>query len=82
MAIKINLKQFIREYEAAHKRDVTWAEIREATGISESTLNRLINEKSFRVDLDVLGRLCRHFGVSQGPVPFLTYEPEAAEDNN
>lgn len=79
MGIKIKLKQFIREYEAAQQRDVTWAEIREATGLAETTINRLLNENPRRVDLDVLERLCQFFGVSQGPIPFLLFEPEPGE---
>jgi DNA-binding Xre family transcriptional regulator len=77
MSVRINLKQFIREYEAARQRDVTWAQISAGTGISETTLNRLLNDKSHRVDLDVLARLCQFFDVASGPVPFILFEREA-----
>ncbi len=87
MAVRIDLKQFVREYEAKHQRDVTWAEISEATGMAETTLNRLMNGHSKRVGLDVLDRLCQHFDVPSGPIPFVIFErddnaPDLATESN
>ena len=73
--VTINLKQYMREYEAAHHRDVTWAEIKDATGLAESTINRMMNHKAERVDLDVLDRLCTFFGHPAGPVQWIIYSP-------
>jgi DNA-binding Xre family transcriptional regulator len=73
--IRIDLKQFKREAEARQQRDLSWADIRNETGIAESTLNRLMNNKAQRVDLNVLARLCKMLGAKSGePVPFLIYE--------
>lgn len=74
--IVINLRQYIREKEAEQQRDITWAEIREATGIAESTLNRLLSHKAQRPDIEVLGKLCKFFDVPPGPVPFIVYAPD------
>ncbi len=78
--VLITLKQYIREKEAEWQKDITWANIREATGVSESTLNRLINGKAQRVDRGVLAKLCHFFNVPPGPIPFIVYEPSPASD--
>ncbi|MBE2197469.1 MAG: helix-turn-helix transcriptional regulator [Anaerolinea sp.] len=72
------MRQFIREIEVERRRDVTWAEICEGTGIAATTLNRLLSESSQRPDLDVLARICHYFNVPAGPIPFLIYEPDKA----
>ncbi len=80
MRIRVDLNQFKREAEAKQKRDLTWADIREETGIADSTLNRLMNNKAQRVDLLVIAKLCKMLGAKPGePVPFLIYEESTKE---
>ncbi|MCL4299470.1 MAG: helix-turn-helix domain-containing protein [Anaerolineae bacterium] len=76
MTVKVTLKQFIREYEAAHQCDLTWADIKRATGIADGTLDRLLNGKSQRVDLEVLDKLCKFLDVKSGPIPFIIYQED------
>ncbi len=83
MNISMNLEQYIREKAVEWKRRITWAEIVEATGISESTLIRFSQSKSQRVDLGVLYKLCEFFDVPAGsPVPFLVYKPQVKESTH
>lgn len=74
--VTMDLKQFKRQVEAQTRRDITWAEIREATGLAQSTINRLMNNKNERVDLSAIDRMCKFFGLPAGPVPFIIYLPE------
>lgn len=74
--VRINLRQFLREWSAKNRRNITYKEIHEATGIAEATIDRMLNEKSQRVDLDVLARFCKLLGVKSGPVPFIIYEED------
>ncbi len=78
MSVTVDLKQFKREVEAQLRRDITWAEIREATGLAQSTVNRLMNDKNQRVDLSAVDRLCKFFNLAAGPVPFIIYQPDEA----
>lgn len=73
--ITVDLKQFKREIEASLKRDITWAEIHEKTGLAQTTINRWMNQEPQRVDLDAINKLCKFFNVPPGPVPFIIYQP-------
>lgn len=72
--IKITLRQYKRKQEVKWQRDITWTEICTSTGVSSSTLNRLLDGHVKRLDLSVLARLCEFFEVPPGPIPFITYE--------
>lgn len=76
MSVTVDLKQFKREAEAQLRRDITWDEIREATGLAKTTINRLMNDKNQRVDLSAVDRLCTFFNLPAGPIPFIVYKPD------
>lgn len=75
MPVIVDLEQFIREKEAEWKRNITWREISEETGLSESTLSRVIHSAK-RPDLETIGKLCKFFNIPPGPVPFIRWEPD------
>lgn len=77
--VTVDLKQFKREVEVRTRRDITWAEIREATGLAQSTINRLMNNKNERIDLSAIDRMCAFFKLPAGAVPFIIYLPEESE---
>ena len=75
MIVELTLKQFVRQKAAEWNRDITWTEISEKTGIDENTLTRFSKNRSKRVDLGVLYKLCEFFGVPDGaPIPFLVFK--------
>lgn len=55
--IRIHLSRLMGE------RRVKIADLVRETGISRTTLTRIYYEESERIDLDILERLCRYFGV-------------------
>ena len=77
MIAQLNLKQFVREKEAEWRRDISWGEISQATGIHINTLTRISSSRSQRIDLGILYKLCEFFGVPDGsPIPFLIFKRE------
>ena len=55
--IRIHLSRLMGE------RRVKIADLARDTGISRTTLTRVYYEESERIDLEILEKLCRYFGV-------------------
>ena len=45
------------------KRDISLAEVAEATGMSRQALYKWLNNKLDRVEMNSINALCRYFGV-------------------
>jgi putative transcriptional regulator len=56
------------ERETKTGQRVTAKAISQATGITEKTLSRLINQETSRIDFDVLERLCEFFDCQPGEI--------------
>lgn len=72
MTIVNRLDQLLRERAAEWKRDITYREISEETGIAESTLSRM-KSGGKGIRYDVLDGLCEFFQCQVGDV--LVYVP-------
>jgi putative transcriptional regulator len=59
--IQCRLRELIAAKTRAERRKITYADIRDATGVNTSTLVRLANDKADRVALDTIERLCLYF---------------------
>ncbi len=67
------------EKEQREKRRITLTEVVEATGLSPETIRGIERNRTARFDAPVIIALCKFFDVPAGPVPFLVYEPDAAD---
>ena len=70
--IKSKLKLLIAQREIATGRKLTYKRLAAEVGLSKTTLNRLAEGKTDRVDLLTLDKLCRYFHCNVGDL--LTYE--------
>lgn len=73
MAVKITLNKIWKQREYELGRTIKLQEVSDATGISRPTLIRLRQDKVKRPDLEVVDKLCKFFGVTDGPIPFISY---------
>ena len=72
--IQCRLRELMAEQSRRRGRRVTYAEIVSATGVAESTLVRLANDRASRVSLSVIARLCSFFGCEPGDLFVLATE--------
>jgi len=73
--IRIRLKELIAEKEFRERRQVTMAEIAEATGIHRITLSKIANQPGYNTGTENLDKLCRYFAC---PIEDLAqYLPDA-----
>lgn len=72
--IYCKLKQLIAEKEFREKRKITYKVIQDATGLSSTTIAKLLNFKGVqRIDGSTLDALCEFFGCQVGDL--LIYSP-------
>ncbi len=64
--IQCRLRELMAIKSREEGRRVTYEKITEATGIFNSTLTRLANNRFERTDRTVLDRLCEFFGCQPG----------------
>ena len=64
--IKFRLDQLIRERAAKWQRDITYTDVTEATGISDSTLARLKLDRAKGIQWRVLEPLCIYLDCQPG----------------
>ena len=76
MSIKITLFEFWKLQEIRQNRSITVAQVEQATGISRATLMRLRAGNTSRADWEIIDKLCKFFGVTDGPIPFISYTNE------
>ena len=68
MPIRNRIRALMGERETKTGRRVTAKAICQATGVTERTLSRLINNETARVDFDTLERLCEYFNCQPGDI--------------
>lgn len=56
----------LKKKESDEGRRITYSDVREATGIAESTLSAWANNTVQRYDRDVLEKLCLYFDCKPG----------------
>lgn len=66
--IQCRLRELIAEKARLDGHRITYRDITLATGIYNSTLSRLANNKFDRIDRDVLDRLCSYFHCQPGDI--------------
>ncbi|MBA3532668.1 MAG: helix-turn-helix transcriptional regulator [Ardenticatenales bacterium] len=71
--IKSKLKLLIVQREIDRGQKITYESLSTETGLSKTTLNRLAEGKTDRIDFLTLDKLCRYFGCSVGEL--LEYAP-------
>lgn len=59
------------------ERRVTMQDVARATGLSRQTIHDLYHDRSTRIDLETLNRLCNFFGVPTSEVFEWAPEPAA-----
>lgn len=72
--ISSRLRLLITQKETLEGRTLPYRTIAKESGVSASTISRLINNKIDRFEKEMLNSLCRYFGCSVGDI--LEYEPE------
>ena len=77
--VTLLLRELLSERENREKRRIRLAEIGQATGLSTSTLQAMINNDTDRVSLSALGRLCDYFHVT--PAELLRLQADAADED-
>ncbi len=68
MPIRNRIRALMGERELQTGRRTTAKAIWQATGITERTLSRLINNETTGVDFDTLERLCEYFNCQTGDI--------------
>ncbi len=68
MPIRNRIRVLMGERETQIGRRITAKAICQATGITERTLSRLINNETTGVDFDTLERLCEYFDCQPGDI--------------
>jgi putative transcriptional regulator len=62
--IRFRFKELLADKGFRERRNVTIAEVAEATGIHRITLSKIANHPGYNTGTDNLDRLCRYFGCS------------------
>lgn len=75
MTVKNILFEFWKAEETRQRREITVAEVAEATRLSRDTVTRFKQGNTNRFDGETVDKLCRFFNVPAGPIPFIVYEP-------
>lgn len=74
--IYCRLKQLIAQKEFREKRKITYKVIQDETGLSSTTIAKLLNFRGIqRIDGTTLDKLCEFFGVNVGDI--LLYIPDS-----
>lgn len=74
-SIKFTFFSFWKEKEIERGRKITTQEVAHATGVSRATISAYLSNKVDRPDLEIIDKLCKYFGVANGPIPFIYYQP-------
>jgi putative transcriptional regulator len=72
--IKYNLKALISEKEFSEGRRITYDEITKSTGISQTTLSKIANQKGYDTAVSKIEKLCLYFKC--GPEDLITIVQE------
>lgn len=74
--MKLSLFNYWKQKELELNKSITVAEVARGTGLSRTTLTKLLTEEGSEFNSRTVDALCRFFEVPAGPVPFLVYTPE------
>ncbi len=69
--IRILVKQMLDDKNFTESKRTTLAELCTATGISKTTMNKIVNEPGYNVGMSCIDELCRYFSCQPGD--FLKY---------
>ena len=75
MMIQCRLRELMAEHSRQLRKRVTYNEIYLATGISQSTLSRLANDRATKASMSVVNRLCGYFECQPGDLFVYEREP-------
>ena len=64
--IQCRLRELMAVKGGQERRRITYDDVFEATGIAKSTLSRLANDRSDRVAMATMERLCAYFDCQPG----------------
>lgn len=64
--IQCRLRELMAARARKDRRSITYDVIQAATGVSRSTLSGLAGDRSARIDLSVMERLCAYFECQPG----------------
>lgn len=74
MAIRSRFKLLLAQKELDENRKITYAEIKDATGVAESTLSNLATNSVTMYSAATLSRLCDYFRCETGDL--IQYIPD------
>lgn len=72
--IRIKLRGMLDDKCFKERRKISLNEVSEITGISRTTVNRIVNQPGYNATLDAVDALCRYFGCTPGEL--LEYVPD------
>jgi putative transcriptional regulator len=76
--IKYNFKTLIAEKKHKEKRNITYREISNRTGISKVTLSKIAKRPGYDTAVSIVERLCLYFNCS--PNELITIVPDLREE--
>lgn len=76
LTAKVDLFSFWQDKEKELGRKITVIEVAKAIGVSRNTLKSYLQNEVERPDMRVVTKICEHFKVPPGPIPFLIYEKD------
>ena len=57
-------------------RTIEYKEIAQEVGLHPETVASFLEDKTGRLDKDVVKKFCKYFDIPAGPISFLVYEPD------
>lgn len=72
--IRVMVTQLLDDKRFSEGRRISLSEVCEVTGISKTTLNRIMNEKNYNAGIHSIDVLCKYFQCQPGDL--LRYVPD------
>lgn len=73
--IRIKLRGLLDDKCFKDRRKISLNEVSEVTGISRTTINRMVNQPGYNATLDAIDALCKYFDCTPGDL--LEYVPDS-----
>ena len=73
--IQCRLRELMASKGRNERRRVTYGDILDVTGVSQSALTRLANDRADRVAISTIDRLCSYFNCQPGDLFIYVEEP-------
>ncbi len=74
--IQSRLREMMASKGRMDRSRISYDSIRTHTGLSTTTLSRLANDRTERIDLSVMDRLCNYFDCQPGDLFVYVREPD------